>query len=332
MGGGMAAPRVPTWRERENNRRRERRRRAIAAKIFSGLRSYGNYTLPKHCDNNEVLKALADEAGWTVEADGTTYRKGCKPPAVVRTAPGSPSHCSSQQVSPRASFRSGSSSHITLGAGGGGYYGGLEGSSLSPWLHNFGSSGPSFGSSYFDGGSMSAPVTPQSGSPPRLPHLKIGGWGEYKPAVQAQPPWVPRGYDYSLPTSRPSSPRFGAVAAPDPNWLSGFNISSAGPASPTRRNRMAHPPNPFGAAFRSFVPRSAAATAPNTRVHTPAQSGTCSPVAEGDELPMAHSMADNFGFGGGDGAVMAWEGERIEEELDDDELELRLGSKKTRAA
>lgn len=67
--------RQPTWKERENNKRRERRRRAIAAKIFSGLRMYGNYKLPKHCDNNEVLKALCNEAGWTVEADGTTYRK-----------------------------------------------------------------------------------------------------------------------------------------------------------------------------------------------------------------------------------------------------------------
>ncbi len=37
---------MPTWRERENNKRRERRRRAIAAKIFSGLRAYGNYKLP----------------------------------------------------------------------------------------------------------------------------------------------------------------------------------------------------------------------------------------------------------------------------------------------
>lgn len=67
--------RLPTWKERENNKRRERRRRAIAAKIFSGLRMYGNYKLPKHCDNNEVLKALCNEAGWTVEPDGTTYRK-----------------------------------------------------------------------------------------------------------------------------------------------------------------------------------------------------------------------------------------------------------------
>jgi hypothetical protein len=67
--------RLPTWKERENNKRRERRRRAIAAKIFSGLRMYGNFRLPKHCDNNEVLKALCNDAGWTVEPDGTTYRK-----------------------------------------------------------------------------------------------------------------------------------------------------------------------------------------------------------------------------------------------------------------
>lgn len=67
--------RLPTWRERENNKRRERRRKAIAAKIFSGLRMYGNYNLPKHCDNNEVLRALCNQAGWIVEPDGTTYRK-----------------------------------------------------------------------------------------------------------------------------------------------------------------------------------------------------------------------------------------------------------------
>lgn len=71
----MTGTRMPTWRERENNKRRERRRRAVAAKIYSGLRMYGNYKLPKHCDNNEVLKALAREAGWIVEEDGTTYRK-----------------------------------------------------------------------------------------------------------------------------------------------------------------------------------------------------------------------------------------------------------------
>lgn len=86
-GGG----RMPSWKERENNKRRERRRRAIAAKIFAGLRLYGNYKLPKHCDNNEVLKALCHEAGWTVEHDGTTYRKViCHspdfPPTFVQTS------------------------------------------------------------------------------------------------------------------------------------------------------------------------------------------------------------------------------------------------------
>lgn len=86
-GGG----RMPSWKERENNKRRERRRRAIAAKIFAGLRLYGNYKLPKHCDNNEVLKALCHEAGWTVEHDGTTYRKVIShspdfPPTFVQTS------------------------------------------------------------------------------------------------------------------------------------------------------------------------------------------------------------------------------------------------------
>ena len=75
ISAAAAARRKPSWRERENNRRRERRRRAIAAKIYTGLRAQGGYNLPKHCDNNEVLKALCSEAGWVVEEDGTTYRK-----------------------------------------------------------------------------------------------------------------------------------------------------------------------------------------------------------------------------------------------------------------
>lgn len=75
VGMTSGSSRLPTWKERENNKRRERRRRAIAAKIYAGLRMYGNYQLPKHCDNNEVLKALCREAGWIVEEDGTTYRK-----------------------------------------------------------------------------------------------------------------------------------------------------------------------------------------------------------------------------------------------------------------
>ncbi|CAI5461579.1 unnamed protein product [Closterium sp. Yama58-4] len=85
---GTTAQRLPTWKERENNKRRERRRRAIAAKIFTGLRTYGNYDLPKHCDNNEVLKAVCKEAGWIVEEDGTTYRKGQPRPRQPEPAAG----------------------------------------------------------------------------------------------------------------------------------------------------------------------------------------------------------------------------------------------------
>ncbi|GAB2291317.1 brassinazole-resistant [Dionaea muscipula] len=108
-GEAVAGRRKPSWRERENNRRRERRRRAIAAKIFAGLRAQGNYNLPKHCDNNEVLKALCAEAGWVVEPDGTTYRKGCKPPpielmgATNNNNNNNMSACSSQVPSPMSS-------------------------------------------------------------------------------------------------------------------------------------------------------------------------------------------------------------------------------------
>ncbi|XP_071694480.1 uncharacterized protein [Rutidosis leptorrhynchoides] len=102
-GGGGGGRRKPSWRERENNRRRERRRRAVAANIYNGLRAQGNYDLPKHCDNNEVLKALCKEAGWVVLPDGTTFRKGCKPPppsiefgsTSTNTTP-----CSSRKPSP----------------------------------------------------------------------------------------------------------------------------------------------------------------------------------------------------------------------------------------
>ncbi|CAI9116683.1 OLC1v1017896C1 [Oldenlandia corymbosa var. corymbosa] len=106
-GGGSAANgrRKPSWRERENNRRRERRRRAIAAKIYAGLRAQGNYNLPKHCDNNEVLKALCAEAGWVVEADGTTYRKGCRPsPMEIGGTSTNITPSSSRNPSPPSSY------------------------------------------------------------------------------------------------------------------------------------------------------------------------------------------------------------------------------------
>ncbi|EFJ33351.1 hypothetical protein SELMODRAFT_407084 [Selaginella moellendorffii] len=99
--------RTPTFRERENNKRRERRRRAIAAKIFNGLRQLGNYNLPKHCDNNEVLKALCREAGWVVEDDGTTYRKGSRPMErldACASGPASPTSSSYRALTERSSL------------------------------------------------------------------------------------------------------------------------------------------------------------------------------------------------------------------------------------
>lgn len=62
-------------REKERTKLRERHRRAITSRMLSGLRQHGNFPLPARADMNDVLAALAREAGWTVDADGTTYRK-----------------------------------------------------------------------------------------------------------------------------------------------------------------------------------------------------------------------------------------------------------------
>ncbi|KAM3344333.1 hypothetical protein P3S68_026425 [Capsicum galapagoense] len=67
--------RYPSDRERQKNKQREQNRRAVAHKIFAGLRAHGNYKLPKHADTNDLLMALCEEAGWHVEDDGTIYRK-----------------------------------------------------------------------------------------------------------------------------------------------------------------------------------------------------------------------------------------------------------------
>ncbi|KAI4372170.1 hypothetical protein MLD38_010439 [Melastoma candidum] len=61
-------------KEKERTKLRERHRRAITSKMLAGLRQYGNFPLPARADMNDVIAALARDAGWTVEADGTTYR------------------------------------------------------------------------------------------------------------------------------------------------------------------------------------------------------------------------------------------------------------------
>lgn len=47
--------------------------------MLAGLRQYGDFPLPARADMNDVLAALAREAGWTVEADGTTFRQSPPP-------------------------------------------------------------------------------------------------------------------------------------------------------------------------------------------------------------------------------------------------------------
>ncbi|KAJ8538441.1 hypothetical protein K7X08_027662 [Anisodus acutangulus] len=62
-------------KEKERTKLRERHRRAITSRMLAGLRQYGNYPLPVRADMNDVLAALARQAGWTVEPDGTTFRQ-----------------------------------------------------------------------------------------------------------------------------------------------------------------------------------------------------------------------------------------------------------------
>ncbi|XP_062087312.1 BES1/BZR1 homolog protein 4-like [Humulus lupulus] len=320
--------RLPTWKERENNKRRERRRRAIAAKIFSGLRMYGNYKLPKHCDNNEVLKALCNEAGWTVELDGTTYRKGCKPAERMDMVGGSAvtSPCSSYHPSPYASYNPSpgsssfpspaSSSYAAANPNG-------DGNSLIPWLKNLSSASSSASSSklphlYNHGGSISAPVTPPLSSPTaRTPRIKTD-WE----ANLTRPPWGGQLCSFQ-PSSMPPSPGRQIV---DPEWFSGIRIPQGGPHSPTFSLVAA---NPFGSKEEVMA-------CGGSRMCTPGQSGTCSPaIAAGSDhnadIPMAEVIYDEFAFGGHmTGLVKPWEGERIHEECGVDDLELTLGSSKTR--
>lgn len=83
-----AAPKGRREREKEKERTklRERHRRAITSRMLAGLRQYGNFPLPARADMNDVLAALAREAGWTVEPDGTTYR-----PSPALSPPPAPS-------------------------------------------------------------------------------------------------------------------------------------------------------------------------------------------------------------------------------------------------
>ncbi|GFP81548.1 beta-amylase 8 [Phtheirospermum japonicum] len=57
--------------------------------MLAGLRQYGNFPLPARADMNDVIAALAREAGWTVEPDGTTFRQSspAPPPPPLQQPP-----------------------------------------------------------------------------------------------------------------------------------------------------------------------------------------------------------------------------------------------------
>lgn len=266
--------------------------------------------------------------------------QGCKPLERVDVAVGgsaSPSPCTSYQPSPRASynpsppsssFPSPSSSYITHANNANKA---TDGSSLIPWLKNLASASsntslkpPNHHYFYIHGGSISAPVTPPLSSPTaRSPRVKAD-WDDHA----AQPPWAGAQYNF-LPSSTPPSP--GRQVIPAPAWLAGLRLPSGGPSSPTYSLVSS---NPFG-----FC-KEALAVAGSSSMWTPGQSGTCSPVPGGHaDVGMCNGISDEFAFGSSssngnvqsNGLVKPWEGERIHEECASDELELTLGSSRTRA-
>uniref|UniRef100_A0A5B6Z5L8 Protein BZR1 homolog n=2 Tax=Davidia involucrata TaxID=16924 RepID=A0A5B6Z5L8_DAVIN len=314
MTAGGSSGRLPTWKERENNKRRERRRRAIAAKIYSGLRAQGNFRLPKHCDNNEVLKALCAEAGWVVEEDGTTYRKGCKPPPTeIAGTPTNMSACSSLQPSPTSStFQSPVPSYHA-----------------SPTSSSFPSP------SRFDG-NPSSYILPflcnLASIPSSLPPLRISNSAPVTPPL-------------SSPTSR------GSKLKPDWESLSKASLHSfrhplfaaSAPSSPTRRHHL--PPAPIPECDESdassiesgrWVAPPAAPCSPTfnlVKAVAQAQAQAQAQVDGSGELGWGAAAQRGRGCGSEfefeSGTVKAWEGERIHE-IGVDDLELTLGSGKAR--
>ncbi|CAA2977866.1 protein BRASSINAZOLE-RESISTANT 1-like [Olea europaea var. sylvestris] len=298
---GGSGRRKPSWRERENNRRRERRRRAIAAKIYTGLRAQGDYNLPKHCDNNEVLKALCAEAGWIVEPDGTTYRKGCKPPrresGIISTnmTPCSvnPSPPSSYFASPIPSYQPSPSSSS---------FPSPTRQCANPSSHPFAFLLNSIPSSLPPLRiSNSAPVTPPLSSPTRRPNQTFNLETLAKESMSAL-----------------NIPFFAAASAPaSPNRVRRFTPTTTIPEcdesdsstidSGRWMNFQAYPNAP-------------------TMVPTSPTFNLMKPVAQ--HLTSKDTMLDkgkSTEFGFENVPVKAWEGERIHE-VGLDDLELTLGS------
>ncbi|XLS92565.1 hypothetical protein HN51_068573 [Arachis hypogaea] len=315
MTGGGSSGRLPTWKERENNKRRERRRRAIAAKIYAGLRAQGNYKLPKHCDNNEVLKALCAEAGWIVEEDGTTYGKGCKrPQGEIGGTPANMSGCSSLQPSPQSSafpspvpsyhasptsssFPSPSRIDPNLQN---------PSSFLLPFIHNI------------------------TSIPTNLPPLRISNSAPVTPPL-------------SSPTSRGSKRKADFESLSNVSSLNSFRhplFAVSAPSSPSRRHQLATSTIPEcdesdastvdSGRWVSFqtTTASAAPPSPTFNLVKPAMQqitpqGSMD-MNEGMQWGQAAERGRPSDFDFENGRVKPWEGERIHE-VGVDELELTLG-------
>ncbi|KAK6920122.1 BES1/BZR1 plant transcription factor, N-terminal [Dillenia turbinata] len=116
VGNPGGARRCRPLEEKERTKLRERHRRAITARILAGLRRHGNYNLRVRADINDVIAALAREAGWLVLPDGTTF-----PSRSQNTRPAGPPTpavtSSSSHILPQspASLRGASSGYRSLG-------------------------------------------------------------------------------------------------------------------------------------------------------------------------------------------------------------------------
>ncbi|ONH96745.1 hypothetical protein PRUPE_7G149000 [Prunus persica] len=314
MTGGGSSGRLPTWKERENNKRRERRRRAIAAKIYSGLRAQGSYKLPKHCDNNEVLKALCAEAGWVVEEDGTTYRKGCKPsPMEIAGTPTNMSACSSIQQSPQSSafpspvpsyHASPSSSSFPSPT----RFDGNPSSYLLPFLRNIASIPTNLPPLRI---SNSAPVTPPLSSPTSRGSKRKPDWDSLTngclnslrhPLFAASAPSSPTRRHHLTPATIPECDESDASTVDSGRWVSfQTGAPSVAPPSPT---------------FNLMKPVAEQSVLQNTiNGHGGMTWGNTTERGRGSEFEFES------------GTLKAWEGERIHE-VGVDDLELTLGNGK----
>ncbi|KAD2805863.1 hypothetical protein R6Q59_029134 [Mikania micrantha] len=289
-GGGR---RKPSWREKENNRRRERRRRAIAANIYNGLRAQGNYNLPKHCDNNEVLKALCKEAGWVVLPDGTTFRKGSRPPLPsieVGNTSTTTTPCSSHRPSPIRSYQCSPSSssfpspsNLDMNNSPFAYLQKAIPSSLPPLRI-----------------SNSAPVTPPLSSPTsKFPKPNNFNWESFTkqsittfnlPFLASSAPTSPTKYQRFMPATIPECDESDCSTIDSCQWVR----------------------------FNNYEPMLTKPNSPTFNLVKP-----MAPMAAAKDAGSDKGKGMDFEFE--NGGVKAWEGERIHD-VGLDDLELTLGS------